>query len=918
MSGFKSVDTITDDFPNDGKAANCSRLDDDKQHHSRTLLIDNYDSYSNILAHVIAECQDNSSLPLTVRNDAISVSDIRFLVKEHLIDRIVISPGPGTPSSGICDSGVVDALLNAKDELVRGVPIFGVCFGFQAIAFRYGWDVVRARHPKHGEVSEVTVKEEEDKEESRRGGLLFKGVPRVFKATRYHSLEALFPGKRKEAEKEVRGEEELVALAWADVVESEKENGGGGGGGEEGGTVMALRHKVYPQYGVQFHPESICTEPHGKTIVKNFMDIADAYWKEKRGEMEEEEEGNETTTTISEERKTVLMKLVNASRETQDKKSSNKSSNKKQKKSAYRLHAREVSLLDSPTRSEDVFRTLFSDKKNAFWLDSATADGSSGTNDSNGDNDTPRGRFSVMGCQGGPLWRRVEARMNGKLVVMNNQDEIVKIYHHGGNGSILEYMDEELKRFNVSEENFATCIVDEVNAVKDGESVKGLPEALLFACGFVGSLSYETREECDSPIFFANDSSSNSNTMVKAALYFVDQAVVVDHEKKMVYAMTLTEDGPETEDLFEALEWLATTTLDINRSLLNKVKHVADEMPKKTVVTQNCTQLAESIGFKWRDDKEEYMEKIKTSQERILDGHTYEVCLTNALTRRDVGAYKQTRHLYRELYYALRERNPAPYAAFFDFSNGAGEEKAHFSDMYVCCASPERFLRCDQNGNLEAKPIKGTIARVEPLGCAEDVKAARDLQTSVKDNAENLMIVDLLRNDLSLACEVGTVKVPGLLKIESYRTVHQLVSTVVGTLPSTSSGESHADGNDDDNKNNKRISPMRAFQFAFPPGSMTGAPKYRTTQIIHELENEEPREMYSGSVGFWSCRNKAFDANVVIRSVTYKDGEMKIGAGGAITRLSDPLEEWGEVELKARRIVETVAEVERKLERERD
>ena len=147
-----------------------------------------------------------------------------------------------------------------------------------------------------------------------------------------------------------------------------------------------------------------------------------------------------------------------------------------------------------------------------------------------------------------------------------------------------------------------------------------------------------------------------------------------------------------------------------------------------------------------------------------------------------MDAYKQTRHLYRDLYYALRERNPAPYAAFFDFSNGAAEEKAHFSDMYVCCASPERFLRCDQNGNLEAKPIKGTIARVEPLGCAEDIKAARDLQTSVKDNAENLMIVDLLRNDLSLACDVGTVKVPGLLKIESYRTVHQLVSTVVGTL----------------------------------------------------------------------------------------------------------------------------------------
>jgi para-aminobenzoate synthetase len=368
-----------------------------------------------------------------------------------------------------------------------------------------------------------------------------------------------------------------------------------------------------------------------------------------------------------------------------------------------------------------------------------------------------------------------------------------------------------------------------------------------------------------------------------------------------MYAMTLTEDGAMTQELLDALEWLAVTNRDILLTVANEAKHV--EMPTENtapMVAKNCTQLAESIGFKWRDDKDEYVEKIKTSQERILDGHTYEVCLTNALTRKDVDEYNKNRQLHRDLYYAMRKRNPAPYAAFFDLSNATSEEKKHFSDMYLCCASPERFLRCDQNGNLEAKPIKGTIARVEPLGCAEDVKAALDLQTSVKDNAENLMIVDLLRNDLSLSCGVGTVKVPGLLKIESYRTVHQLVSTVVGTLPSS-----------EDNGVERTTSPLRAFQFAFPPGSMTGAPKYRTTQIIHELENEQPREAYSGSVGFWSCRNKAFDANVVIRSIVYKDGEMKIGAGGAITRLSDPLEEWDEVELKARRIVETVAEIER-------
>ena len=155
-------------------------------------------------------------------------------------------------------------------------------------------------------MTDVTVKENGEHQ-------LFKDVPRVFKATRYHSLEAL----RKKTE-----DEELVAVAGADVVRGEKK----GDDNEEyddddeeevSGTVMALKHRVYPQYGVQFHPESICTEPHGKTIVKNFMDIADAYWKERdrTQEEEEEEEEEEGIMTISEERKDALMKLANASRQ---------------------------------------------------------------------------------------------------------------------------------------------------------------------------------------------------------------------------------------------------------------------------------------------------------------------------------------------------------------------------------------------------------------------------------------------------------------------------------------------------------------------------------------------------------------------------------------------------------------------------
>ena len=244
--------------------------------------------------------------------------------------------------------------------------------------------------------------------------------------------------------------------------------------------------------------------------------------------------------------------------------------------------------------------------------------------------------------------------------------------------------------------------------------------------------------------------------------------------------------------------------------------------------------------------------------------------------------------------------------------------------LAVCCCSPERFLRLSKRGNanranqepvLEAKPIKGTARRHDPPGCAADVAEAESLAKRVKDRAENLMIVDLLRNDLGRVCVPGSVSVPGLMKIESYATVHQLVSTVRGTPRLNDHNQSVSEKED---RVGSDVSSIACVAAAFPPGSMTGAPKARTCEIIESLE-DAPRGVYSGAIGFFSAAGDAFDLNVCIRTCVVRPatGEAWIGCGGAITALSDADEEWEETRLKARAVLRAVRAVDEATDAER-
>ncbi len=260
-----------------------------------------------------------------------------------------------------------------------------------------------------------------------------------------------------------------------------------------------------------------------------------------------------------------------------------------------------------------------------------------------------------------------------------------------------------------------------------------------------------------------------------------------------------------------------------------------------------------------------YLEAVTRVREYILAGDIFQANLSQ---RFDAPLSEPPWELYRR----LRTQNAAPFAAFLDFP-----------EALVLSASPERFLSVSADGRVETRPIKGT--RPRGVGPEHDAALGQALTASAKDRAENLMIVDLLRNDLSRVCAPGSVRVPELFALEHYATVHHLVSTVVGTLAP-----------DED-----ALSLLRA---AFPGGSITGAPKVRAMEIIAELEPSE-RGVYCGAIGYVSLTG-ALDCSIAIRTAVAHAGRVYFSAGGGIIADSDPEEEYRETLDKARGMIDAL------------
>lgn len=373
-----------------------------------------------------------------------------------------------------------------------------------------------------------------------------------------------------------------------------------------------------------------------------------------------------------------------------------------------------------------------------------------------------------------------------------------------------------------------------------------------FAGGFVGFFGYELKHLTELVV------NRHQSKLPDLAGVFVDRFLAFDHQRNEVYLVALHRSGESAE---EADGWIESMARNIAELPLS-TSGVCSAEPRR----MKAVPMKGPVRFELEHDRDEYLRKIALCKAELNAGETYEVCLTNRIRTRQ-------RVVPIELYKTLRRVNPAPRSSFLKFDGYS-----------VLSSSPEKFVSVDKHRTVQAKPIKGT--RPRHANAAKDKLVVEDLASNEKDISENLMITDLLRNDLNRVCDVGSVHTPKLMEVETYADVHQLVSTIQGTL-----------------KQEATVSSL--LRAAFPPGSMTGAPKRRTLEIIDELE-KSARGVYSGSIGYLSF-NGSSDLNVVIRTIVQSDDELEIGVGGAIICLSNPQDEFDETLVKGRALMRAIS-----------
>jgi para-aminobenzoate synthetase component 1 len=329
-------------------------------------------------------------------------------------------------------------------------------------------------------------------------------------------------------------------------------------------------------------------------------------------------------------------------------------------------------------------------------------------------------------------------------------------------------------------------------------------------------------------------------------------------------------------DVGRGLSTSAKATVDSPQRDARRRLDPADRRGQKAPPYNPSCEMAPSYpveGGWWDDELElrssftraDYVHAVALVREYV---HAGDIFQANLSQRFETALTESPWALYRR----LRRLNPAPFAAFMEAPEAT-----------ILSASPERFFHVDPRGHVETRPIKGTSPR--GIGPEHDAALGRALTESAKDRAENLMIVDLMRNDLSRVCVPGTVRVPELFALERYATVHHLVSTVVGDLE----------------PGRTALDLLRA---SFPGGSITGAPKVRAMEIIAELEPSR-RSVYCGSLGYWSLSGE-LDTSIAIRTAVVRGGRLYFNAGGGIVADSNPEQEYRETLDKARGIIDAL------------
>ncbi|KAL9003987.1 MAG: hypothetical protein Q9188_003172 [Gyalolechia gomerana] len=824
------------------------------------LFIDAYDSFTNNIVSLL-ESKIPAVKVITIKIDD-TVPDFPAFLRHF--DAVVAGPGPGHPENQN-DAGLISELWKLSDHDI--LPVLGICLGFQSLVTAFGGTIRRLPAPRHGIVRKVTHDDSS----------IFRGVGCIT-PVQYHSLYAEFDPNTEVSKAALK----LEPLAW----DLRKDNDASAQLTEHWSNphriLMAVKHREKPFYGVQFHPESICSDEGCERVVENWW-LEAQQWNEQR----------EVRNVLEVDE--ILSKHV------------------KPKNAVLDFEALQNRSLDPRigwTASETTSGLLYT---------SGTQLSSCGS------------RRVVSRCL--PL-NSLSVPQICELLNVGDEDAVVldaephqrpdvgihsiigvlrsdamKLDYFIGDSKIHVRQGERYDLIDLT--CFETHVFEYLKYFMYNCRTTGGSPDIPFWGGLIGYISYEA---CLETIKVRTSSIAGKPDM---SFVFVERSVVVDHQRRQIHIQTIKGDNDD--------QWVQMIS-----SRLATFPTKSSEVP--------IPKLDSVIAY---PEAWSYKAKIRKCQEYIHSGDSYELCLTDRATI-------NTNHLANPwpLYLRLRSLNAAPFSAYL-----------RLGGMTLLSSSPERFMRWSRastsyetlvektRSTVQFRPIKGTIKRHPhgPNKPATTLKQAKALLSTPKERAENLMIVDLIRHDLHGVVGSGNVCVPKLMVVEEYATLFQLVTVVEGALinqyphlsnppslttsprsspcssrPPTPSSSTRPDTSV--NHPYLHLSPTKpmtaktgidVLAASLPPGSMTGAPKSRSCALLRQIEEERPRGIYSGVVGYMDVGGGG-DFSVVIRSafrwdsdttVEQQDGRGKrdtwnIGAGGAITSLSTEEGEWEEMMAK--------------------
>ncbi|ODV86106.1 hypothetical protein CANARDRAFT_150336 [[Candida] arabinofermentans NRRL YB-2248] len=729
------------------------------------LLVDSYDSFTFNLKNLIEK--STGCKVYTIHNDSYTLpKDTQSLDQLiSLVDSIVIGPGPGSPSNE-SDVGIIPYLYKHYPK----IPILGICLGFQTLCLANGAHIGYLVNPIHGQVHNITLEPTSDDDDDNDD--LFNGFNNTFESVRYHSIY-------------VKDEPilNMKPLAYTYCPETNSR------------TLMAAKHTIHPHYGVQYHPESICSK-NGDVLLKNFWNISQRYNLETKRQI-----NNVDITRDSHilQFKPLIDQFVPSTN--------------------YDYQYKDIS--NNPFQNDilqicEFIKASNESRDDFLLLNSALSPGN----------------WSIIGLP----------ETNNSLIISHSTEE-----EEESNKVHLSKWGNETTTNTINLKNNESIWTFISNFMKNQFYEPIIENDHLKTCPFIGGLVGFFSYEEGQVVNFAKLKKLTTGNVPDTKLCFIERFIALSKDHSFVVSIKKNDD-----------HWLNSFTESILRSA------PLDNINKSI---QSFVKQGDDLRI-IKPNKQHYENAFNKCQEYLKTGDSYELCLTTP-TKILIPSYIQSWEIYKNLV----TKNPSPYSSYLKFS-----------DSSLLSTSPERFISWDRVKS-EMRPIKGTVRKTSSM----TYEKACQLLHVPKEIGENLMIVDLIRHDLFQMLD--RVEVSKLMQVEEYKTVYQLVSVIDGYFERNSDLKS---------KNYKGIDLLYR---SLPPGSMTGAPKKRSVEILYELEQNERRGLYSGVCGYWSINDKS-DWSVIIRSLFNYTDDLnsndklncwRCGAGGAITVLSECESEWEEM-----------------------